>query len=83
MAILIHPHAEKRLIERGATKDEVSETVAGGESSPARLGRVRFRKNFVYNDYWRDKNYSLKQVEVIAVMKGDDWLVLTVVTRFF
>lgn len=50
--IRIQPHAQKRLIERGATEAEVFEAVLRGESVDARLGRKVFRRNFVHNDEW-------------------------------
>ena len=83
MTVRLHSHAEARLKERGATPEEIIDAVTHGESSPAKLGRTRFRKNFVYNGLWQGKHYATKQVETIAVRENDDWLVLTVVTRFF
>jgi hypothetical protein len=83
MSIKLHSHAKTRLIERGASEEEVIETVEKGETSPAKHGRIRFRRNFVYNNMWQGKHYATKQVEVIAIGKNIDWLVLTVVTRFF
>ena len=83
MAIRLHSHAKARLTERGATLEEVTETVKEGEISPANLGRTRFRRNFVYNDLWRGRLYATKQVEVIAVRDRDEVLVLTVITRYF
>jgi hypothetical protein len=83
MAIKFHNHAEIRMKERGATKKEVIETVEKGERTHTKHGRTRFRRNFVYNDIWQGKSYASKQVEAIAVKRDDDWLVLTVVTRFF
>lgn len=32
---------------------------------------------------WRGKPYNVKQVEVYAIQEGSDWLVLTVLTRYF
>jgi hypothetical protein len=83
MAIRLHTHARTRLVERGATESEVIETVEKGELSPAKHGRTRFRRNFMYNDLWQDRHFASKQIEVIAVPEKDGWLVLTIVTRFF
>jgi hypothetical protein len=37
----------------------------------------------VYNANWLGRFYATKQVEVIAVREGKDWLVITVIARFF
>lgn len=83
MTVRIHPHARPRLAERGATEDEVVETVRFGESFTAKFGRTGFRRNFVYNSLWRGKTYATKQVEAIAVQENNDWLVITVIVKFF
>ena len=51
--VVLHPHAEERATERGATTDEVIATVEHGESFPARLGRTGFRRNFPCGGLWR------------------------------
>jgi hypothetical protein len=83
MTVRIHPHAKTRMAERGATEAEVVETVRFGESFTAKLGRYGFRRNFVYNSLWRGKSYATKQVEAIAVEENDDWLVISVIVKFF
>ncbi|MBI2119528.1 MAG: DUF4258 domain-containing protein [Elusimicrobia bacterium] len=83
MAIHLHPHAVDRLIERGATKSEVIETVNAGETFPAKYGRVGFRRNFQFGKPWKDKIYATKQIEAYAVKEENNWLVITFITRFF
>lgn len=83
MMIRFHPHALERLSERGATEEEVCATILGGESFPAKFGRTGFRRNFHFDSAWRGRNYSMKQVEAFAVGEGADWLVITVVTRYY
>jgi hypothetical protein len=83
MAVRLHPHAQERLPERGATEDEVKITVEHGEQFPAKLGRTGFRLNFSFDGEWRGKFYNTKQVEAYAVREGDDWLVITFITRYF
>ena len=78
-----HPHAEARLSERGITREEVFETVQTGEQHAVRRGRTCFRKKFTYNRKWLGRYYPTKQVDVIAVPDNDDWLVITVISRFF
>lgn len=83
MAVRFHPHARERMAERGATEEEVEATVEQGEQFPARFGRTGFRRNFPFDGEWRGRHYSTKQVEAYAVREGGDWLVITVVTRYF
>ena len=83
MNVRFHHHALERLAERGATEEEARATVELGERFPAKFGRVGFRRNFPFNDQWRGRAYSTKQVEVFAVEENvEDWLIITVITRF-
>ena len=83
MAVRIHPHALARMEERGATQLEVAASVEQGERLPAKFGRTGFRRNFRFNGTWRGRTYATKQVEVFAVEEGGDWLVITVLVRYF
>ncbi len=83
MIVRLHPHALERLAERGATEEEICATVLAGESFPAKFGRIGFRRNFRFDSLWRDRHYAIKQVEAFAVREGADWLVITVVTRYY
>jgi Domain of unknown function (DUF4258) len=83
LAIRFHPHARERADERGATDREVEATIAQGEQFPARFGRTGFRRNFPFDSEWRAKHYRTKQLEVFAVREGSEWLVITVITRYF
>ncbi len=69
--------------ERGATEAEVIATVEHGERLPAKYGRCGFRRNFPFGANWRGRRYETKQVEVLAVEDGNDWLIITVITRYF
>jgi hypothetical protein len=69
--------------ERGAAEEEVKAAVEYGERFSAQLGRVGFRRNFVFDRLWRGKYYRTKQIEVYAVKEGADWIVVTVITRYF
>ena len=79
----IHDHARARMIERGASEDEISATITEGERFPAKFGRQGFRRNFQFDSTWRDRRYAIKQVEVFAVLEKDDWLVITVIVKYF
>ena len=83
MAVRFHPHALERMEERNATEPEVIETVEQGERFPSKYERDGFRRNFPFESEWRGHYYRTKQVEAYAVREGSDWLVITVITRFF
>jgi len=71
------------MAERGTSEDEVKATVEQGEPFPAKFGRMGFRRNFPFASQWRGKYFRTKQVEGYAVREGNDWLVITVITRYF
>lgn len=81
--VKIHPHARERMTERGATEQEIIATVENGETFPAKFGRTGFRRNFFFDGIWRGKQYATKQIEAIAVKENSDWMVITVITRYF
>jgi len=83
MVIRFHPHARERMAERGAMDYEVFAAVEKGERFEAKFGRVGFRRNFVFEKQWRGKFYRTKQVEVYAVRERRDWLVISVLVRYF
>ena len=83
MAIRFHPHARERMAERGATEQEVTAAVEAGEQFGVKFDRTGFRRNFVFEKQWRGKSYKTKQVEAYAVRQDDDWLVITVIIRYF
>jgi hypothetical protein len=83
MPVRLHPHAEARMAERGATREQVEATVTAGERFPARFGRTGFRRNFVFNADWRGRRYQTKQIEAFAVQEEGDWLVITVLVKYF
>ena len=71
------------MVERGATVQEVEATITAGERFPARFGRRGFRRNFAFGGIWRGRHYRNKQVEAFAVEEDGDWLVNTVLVRYF
>ncbi|HVH73977.1 MAG TPA: DUF4258 domain-containing protein [Stellaceae bacterium] len=78
-----HDHAAARMAERVASEDEVAATINGGERFPAKFGRTGFRRNFLFNRQWRGRTYANKQIEVFAVYEDDDWLVISVIVKYF
>ncbi len=83
MRVRFHPHARKRMIERGASEDEVKVAVEQGEQFPAKFARTGFRRNFTFEGEWRGRHYRIKQVEAYAVCEDNDWLIISVITRYF
>lgn len=83
MKIRIHPHAEERMEERGATRGEVIEAVRGGESFQAKFNRIGFRRNFAFQGEWRGKAYKTKQLEIYGVKERDIFVVITVLVKYF
>jgi hypothetical protein len=83
MVVRLHPPARERMDERGATEEEVRATVEQGESFPAKFGRTGFRRNFRFDQNRHGRHYQTKQIEAYAVQEGTDWLVITVLTRYF
>jgi hypothetical protein len=71
------------MAERGATPEEVEAAVTGGERFPARFGRTGFRRNFAFGADWRGRCYETKQIEAYAVQEDGDWLVITVLVKYF
>ena len=83
MKIQLHPHAIERANERGATKDEVEDTVLHGEEFPVKHSRTGFRKTTIFNDTWQGEKFYAKQIECYAVKENDIWLVISVIVRYF
>jgi len=83
MAVRFHPHALERMAQRGATEQEVIASVKTGEQFEAKFARAGFRMNFAFEKQWRGKYYKTKQVETYAVREEDDWLIISVITRYF
>ena len=71
------------MAERGASEAEVIATVRDGERFSAKFGRTGFRRNFAFDGEWHGRRYATKQIEAFAVKEAGDWLVVTVVARFF
>jgi len=79
----LHAHAVARMIERGASEDEVTATVSEGEQFAAKFGRQGFRRNFAYGGLWRGRRHHMKQVEAFAIWEDGDWLVISVIVKYF
>ena len=71
------------MAERGASEDQVIETIRTGEAVPAKKGRQGFRKNLQYNRLWGGRTYAIKQVLVIVAEESNALIVVTVYTFYF
>jgi hypothetical protein len=71
------------MLERGASEDEIAATIRDGERFSAKYEREGFRRNFRFDGLWRGRRYSTKQIEALAVFEDDDWLVISVIVKYF
>jgi len=78
MSITIIDHARERMLERGASEDEVRIALEEGIPVDAKGGRKAKEKIFAYDGFWQGQRYPQKKVRVIYVEEGDEFVVLTV-----
>ena len=76
-------HAEDNLLDRGATKEEVEETIRDGiettNARPPALSRsLVFREGYYFEGRW----YPHKEIMPIYVIEDDLTVVLTVIVRY-
>ena len=76
-------HSLEKMIDRGATREEVELAVRSGNAEPARKGRTTFRKNVAFNGRWRGKFYTVKQVAPIVAEEADRLIVVTIFVCYF
>ena len=81
--IVFSSHAKKQMIERGASKKEVTEAISSKEKVPAKHNRTAYRHNFQYNAKWGKKFYHIKQVMPVVKEEKDKIIVITVYTFYF
>jgi hypothetical protein len=81
--VIIHPHAKVRAKERGTTEFEIIGVVETGEIFPAKYGRTGFRKTIIYNDLWQGFHFYAKQIECFAVQEQENWVVISLLVKYF
>ena len=81
--VVFSRHARQQMLERGASEEEVIEAISDGERTPAKHGRVAYRRNFRYNRIWSGRRYPTKQVMPIAKDEKGRIVVITVYTFYF
>ena len=81
--IRLTAHARLQCSERGATEEEVAQTVRNGTREPAKKGRMLCRYNFPFNKTWQGTTYPVKQVAPVICEEQDEIVVVTVYTYYF
>jgi len=81
--IRLSGHARQQPQFRGATEQEVAETIRGENWQPAGSGRQECRKNFPFNTIWNGKQYATKQVRPIFVEEPNEIVAVTVYVYYF
>lgn len=76
--IRLSAHARDNAKYRGATEQEVIETIQTVPWGPAKGGRLECRKDFAYGQDWNDKIYATKQVRPIFAEESNEIVVVTV-----
>jgi len=73
-------HAERRALLRGATEEEIRETLTTEPREPARRGKWQARRRFTYQGRSPidGKRYNEKTVEVIFADEPEEVVVVTV-----
>lgn len=82
MLVQIDDHAKKRALERGASEDEVYDTLKTGKTITAKSDRLAKEKIYTFNEKWNGKFYEQKQVKVIYIVEGTTTIVITVVVKY-
>jgi hypothetical protein len=76
-------HAYERLQDRGATVEEVVETIRTADWTPVASGRWSCQKDFRFESVWNGKFYAMKQVRPIFVEEPEEIVVVTVYVYYF
>jgi hypothetical protein len=78
MEIRIDPHTLERAEERGATEQEIRETIETGELTLAKKNRLGRAKVYAFNQTRRGKFFEQKRIEVFYVIEGGAIVTVTV-----
>ena len=76
--IRLSQHARDRLARRGATEQEIVETIRTAAWQSAELERIECRKVFPYHGLWNNRRYTRKEVRPIFVEGHMEIVVITV-----
>lgn len=78
-AIVYTKHARERMVERSANDNEVRQTILSGVQAPAKNGKVKFEKLHNTSCEAGGRTYPRKKVEVVAVPKTNERVIVTVI----
>jgi hypothetical protein len=78
MNIQIEPHTLQRAEERGATENEIKETINSGVNILGKSGRLGKTKIFVYAAERNGKYFEEKKLEVYYVIENNNIITVTV-----
>ena len=81
--IRLSGHARENIRFRGATEQEVIDTIRNAKWEPAEEGRLECRQDFDYNQEWNDRFFKTKQIHPIFVEETKEIVVVTVYVYYF
>lgn len=81
--IRLSGHAREQVGRRGATEQEIVDTIRTAAHEPAQHGRLECRKDFAYGLEWNGTLYATKQVRPVFVEEADEIVVVTVYVYYF
>lgn len=82
MHIRIEPHTLLRAIERGASEEEIIETINNGLAIKAKSNRMAKVRVFDFNKIRNGKFYEQKKLEVFYVIENNEIITITVYVFF-
>ncbi len=81
--IRLSGHARGRLSRRGATEQEVSDTIRTEVWQPAKRGRLECRKNYDFHAEWNGEYYATKQIRPVFADEPSEIVVVTIYVYYF
>lgn len=81
--IILSEHAKEQIVFRGATVEEVIETIRSSPWETAESGRLECKKEFPFENQWNKRYYKTKQVRAIFVDEPNEIVVITVYTYYY
>jgi len=81
--VVFTPHARQRMKERGASEEAVREAIRIGAREPGKEGRILYRLNVAFKQYWDGRYFGMQQVAPVVVDEKDRLVVITVYTFYF
>jgi hypothetical protein len=80
--IQIEPHTLQRANERGATEQEIIDTINNGVNIPAKAGRMAKAKIILFNNIWNRKSYQHKKIEVYFIIEKEVIITVGCISNF-